>query len=174
MATAPATADGTLTRAQQVALVSLRTLVGWHFFYEGVYKLWLPAWSREGAPFGPWTSAGYLRSATGPLADLFHALAGSRLLPLVDALLPVALALVGLSLLLGLFTRTGCVGALVLLGMFYVSAIPTAGVPQSGAEGAYLIVNKNLVEAAAVLALLSFGTGRIAGLDLLWERKGPS
>jgi hypothetical protein len=31
-----------------------------------------------------------------------------------------------------------------------------------------LIVNKNLIEAAAVLVLLAFRTGRIAGLDLYW------
>lgn len=159
-----------LSVTQQVGLVLLRTLVGWHFLYEGFYKLWWPAWSRGGWPIAPWTSAGYLRSATGPLSGLFQDLADSRLLPVVDHVVPVALLLVGLSLLLGLFTRAGCVGALVLLGAFYVSAIPIAGVAQAGAEGAYLVVNKNLVEAAAVLVLLFFDTGRIAGLDLL---RGP-
>jgi thiosulfate dehydrogenase (quinone) large subunit len=160
-----------LSGTQQLGLVLLRTLVGWHFLYEGLYKLWWPAWSRAGWPIAPWTSAGYLRAATGPLSGLFHEIADSRLVPVVDRVIPVALLLVGLSLLLGLFTRAGCVGALVLLGAFYASAIPLAGVAQSGAEGAYLVVNKNLVEAAAVLVLLSFETGRIAGLDLLWNRR---
>jgi hypothetical protein len=41
-----------------------------------------------------------------------------------------------------------------------------------GNEGAYLFVNKNLVEAAAVLAVFAFRTGRIAGLDLLRRRVG--
>ena len=31
------------------ALVVLRTLIGWHFAYEGYYKLMLPGWSRGGA-----------------------------------------------------------------------------------------------------------------------------
>jgi thiosulfate dehydrogenase [quinone] large subunit len=163
-----------LSGTQQVGLVLLRTLVGWHFLYEGFYKLWWPAWSRAGWPIGPWTSAGYLRAATGPLSGFFHGLADSRLVPVVDRVVPLALLLVGLSLLLGLFTRAGCVGALVLLGAFYVSAIPIAGAPQAGAEGAYLFVNKNLVEAAAVLVLLSFETGRIAGLDLLRGRHSPA
>jgi hypothetical protein len=39
--------------------------------------------------------------------------------------------------------------------------------PQPGAEGAYLLVNKNLIELAAVLAVMAFRTGRIAGLDAL-------
>jgi thiosulfate dehydrogenase [quinone] large subunit len=163
-----------LTGPQQLVLVLLRTLVGWHFLYEGIYKLWWPAWSRDGAPLVRWTSAGYLRGSSGPLSDIFHGLADSRLVPVIDRLMPFLLLLVGLSLLLGLFTRVGCVGALLLLGLFYVASIPTAGVPQQGAEGAYLLVNKNLIEAAAVLVLLFFETGRIAGLDLLLERRAPA
>jgi thiosulfate dehydrogenase [quinone] large subunit len=159
-----------LTATQQVALVVLRTLVGWHFLYEGLYKLIGPAWSRAGEPLAHWSSAGYLRGATGPLAGAFHALAGSPLLPYVDRAMPVALLVVGLLLTLGLFTRAACVGALVLLALFYVSAIPTAGVPQAGAEGAYLLVNKNLIEAAAVFVVLAFRSERVAGLDLLRGR----
>ena len=33
---------------QKAGLVVLRTLVGWHFLYEGYYKLMLPGWTREG------------------------------------------------------------------------------------------------------------------------------
>jgi len=159
-----------VTGLQQTSLVLLRTLVGWHFLYEGLFKLWAPAWSRAGAPLPRWTSAGYLQAASGPLAELFHGLAGSHLLPVIDVVMPVALVLVGLSLMLGLFTRLGALGGLLLLTLFYLSSIPTAGVHQTGAEGAYLLVNKNLVEAAAVLVLLGFDTGKIAGLDLLRSR----
>ena len=52
--------------------------------------------------------------------------------------------------------------------MFYLSAIPM-GLPEARSEGTYLIVNKNLIEAAAVLVLLTFRTGQIAGLDQLWQ-----
>jgi hypothetical protein len=37
--------------------------------------------------------------------------------------------------------------------------------PETRAEGSYLIVNKNLVELASVLVVFVFRTGRIAGLD---------
>src|SRR3989442_8670604 len=71
------TQDG-LSRLQQVGLVVLRTLVGWHFLYEGFYKVIAPSWSREGVPLGRWTSAGYLKGAVaGPFAGLFHRLPGS-------------------------------------------------------------------------------------------------
>jgi len=155
---------------QQIALVLLRTLLGWHFLYEGFFKLWGPAWSRAGAPLAHWTAAGYLKAASGPFAGPFHSLAESRFLPLLDVVVPVALVLAGLSLMLGLLTRAGALVALALLVLFYLAAIPTAGVPQPGTEGAYLLVSKTLVEAAAVLVVLCFGTGRIAGLDLLWSR----
>jgi thiosulfate dehydrogenase [quinone] large subunit len=162
--------DQPLTSLQQAALVVLRTLVGWHFCYEGVFKLWRPAWTREGTLLGAWSSAGYLRVATGPFAGIFHRMAESPSLPAIDHAVAIALVVVGLSLILGLFTQAGCVGALVLLAMFYVSSIPTHGLHEPGNEGAYLFVNKNLVEAAAVLAVFAFRTGRIAGLDLL---RGP-
>jgi hypothetical protein len=52
-----------------------------------------------------------------------------------------------------------------LLLLFYIVAIPVAGTQVPGSEGAYLLVNKTLIEAAAVLVLLTFNTGEIAGLD---------
>jgi thiosulfate dehydrogenase [quinone] large subunit len=159
-----------VTRWQEVSLILLRTLIGWHFLYEGFVKLWVPGWSREGAPLGAWTAAGYLKAASGPFAPLFQGLAGSGALRLLDTLIPMALLLVGLSLTLGLFTRLGGLGALLLLSLFYLAQIPTAGVHQPGAEGAYLFVSKTLIEAAAVLVLLAFRTEEIAGLDLLRAR----
>jgi len=162
------------TDAQRAALVILRTLVGWHFLYEGYYKLLVPAWSREGQLLASWSAAGYLNAATGPLAPLFHALATPAALAAIDRIVPIALAVVGLSLILGLFTQAGCWGALVLLAGFYLSAIPTSGVPQPGAEGTYLLVSKNLIEAAAVFAVLVFHTGAIAGLDLLFARRSAA
>jgi thiosulfate dehydrogenase (quinone) large subunit len=160
-----------LSSFQQVSLIVLRTLIGWHFAYEGFFKLWRPAWTRDGALLDAWSSAGYLRAATGPFAGLFHRLAASSWLPTIDHVVSIALLLVGLSLLLGLFTEAGCVGALLLLALFYLAQIPTHGLHETGNEGAYLFVNKNLVEAAAVMTLLAFGTGRIAGLDVL--RRSP-
>jgi thiosulfate dehydrogenase (quinone) large subunit len=155
------------TRAVAVSLVLLRTLIGWHFLYEGYYKMALPAWSAAGVPLGTWSASGYLKAASGPFAAWFHAMAASGAAGWIDILVPAALALVGLSLLLGLFTQLGCTGALLLLALFYVAAIPTGGVPQPGAEGTYLIVNKTLIELGAVLVLLAGRTGRIAGLDVL-------
>jgi len=163
-----------LSRVQAVSVVLLRTIIGWHFLYEGYYKLVLPAWSTTGQPLGHWSAAGYLRAATGPFANVFHSLAASRIVPWIDMLVPVALVLVGLSLTLGLFTRLGCWGAMALLAMFYVSAIPMSGAPATGQEGTYLLVSKNLIELVAVVVVLAFHTGRIAGLDLLFAPRSAN
>ena len=156
-----------LSTAQQVGLVLLRTLIGWHFAYEGYFKLLRPAWGPDGAPLPAWTSAGYLRGATGPFASLFHSLADSPGLPWIDIVVAAALVVAGLSLMLGLFTDAGAVIGLALLALFYLALPPISGLPQPGTEGAYLFVNKNLVEASGLLVLLFFDTGRIAGLDRL-------
>jgi len=159
-----AEATVSLTNRQQIALVVLRTLVGWHFLYEGYVKLLNPAWGRDGHPLTAWSSAGYLRSATGPLADLFHSLAAAAWVGRLDIAIAALLIAIGLSLMLGLFTQGGCAGAMALLTLFYISAIPL-GAPESRAEGTYLIVNKNLIELAAVGVIFAFRTGQIAGLD---------
>jgi thiosulfate dehydrogenase [quinone] large subunit len=158
--------DG-LTAFQRFALVLTRILIGWHFLYEGIYKLLLPGWTRDGTRIAAWSAKGYLKASTGPFAPWLHQLADSGASAWIDTVIPVALVAVGLSLMLGLFTRLGCLGAIALLTMFYISMPPTSGMPQPGTEGAYLFVNKNLIELGAVLVLLAFPTGRIAGLDRL-------
>jgi thiosulfate dehydrogenase (quinone) large subunit len=156
---------------QAVSLIVLRTLIGWHFVYEAYYKISSPAWSQTGGPLAPWTSAGYLQGASGPLAGLFQRMVNAGLTPWIDRGVKVGLLLIGLSLILGLFTRVGAAAALFFLSLFYLLYVPTLGVPQPNAEGTYLIVNKTLIEAAAVGVLLVFNTGAIAGLDLLWSRR---
>jgi thiosulfate dehydrogenase [quinone] large subunit len=141
---------------QRVALIVLRTLIGWHFLYEGYFKLLRPAWGRNGAPLEPWTAAGYLRGATGPFADVFHALGNAQWIGALDVAIAVTLVLVGLSLMLGVFVRAGCIGAFTLLMLFYISALPLSGLPEPRSEGAYLFVNKNLIEAAAVFVIFVF------------------
>lgn len=164
---------GRISIPQRLALVVLRTLIGWHFLYEGYYKVMLPGWTRAGQPVTAFSAAGYLKAATGPFAGFFHNLAASGTLAVIDIAVPWFLLLVGISLVAGLFTQLGCFGAMSFLALFYLSSIPTSGAPQPGAEGTYLLVSKNLIEFAAVLVVFAFRTGHIAGLDLLRRRAQP-
>ena len=65
-------APSPLSPVQQVALIVLRTFIGWHFLYEGYFKLLLPAWTPDGTHLGPWSSASYLNGATGPVGHLLQ------------------------------------------------------------------------------------------------------
>jgi uncharacterized membrane protein YphA (DoxX/SURF4 family) len=84
------------------------------------------------------------------------------------------LSIVGLCLILGLFTPLAALGGAAYLAMFYLSMPPWPGLPVGkAAEGHYLFVNKNLIEMIACLALASTPNGLWLGLDaLLFGRRG--
>jgi thiosulfate dehydrogenase [quinone] large subunit len=151
------------TNFQATALVVLRIFIGWHFFYEGLAKLLNPYW----------TSAGYLAQSQWWFGGIFHDIAASPgMLTFVDNFNIWALILVGVGLMAGLFTRVAAIGAIVLLALYYVAAPPFVGLSYSmPMEGSYVIVNKVLIELAAVVALLAFRAGEIFGLDPWIARK---
>ena len=120
-----------LTGFQQACLVALRTMIGWHFAYEGFYKLMLPGWTRGGQRIAAWSAEGYLTGASGPFASMFHAMAGQPgMMHAVDVLVPIGLLLVGLSLMLGLLTQLGCLGAMGFLTLFYLAQPPFTASPR--------------------------------------------
>jgi thiosulfate dehydrogenase [quinone] large subunit len=148
-----------LSGPQLVTIVLLRVLIGWHFLYEGLSKLANPAWS----------AAGYLRQSRGPFAGLFRSLAADpSVLANVNLLNKWGLTLIGLGLIAGCFTRAAAASGILVLLLFYLCNPPFVGYYYSiPAEGSYLIVNKNLVEVAALAVVFTTGSGRILGLDRL-------
>lgn len=147
----------TFVRAPMIAITVVRVLVGWHFLYEGLTKMTAPSW----------TAAGYLKQAKGPLAEPFRWLATRPdLLDNADLITMWGLTIVGVCLILGLFTRLASLAGIGFILLFYLAAPPLIGyfyaIPS---EGSYLIVNKNLVEAAALVVILLTGSGHFAGLD---------
>jgi thiosulfate dehydrogenase (quinone) large subunit len=148
---------GNLPRWPMIAITLLRVFVGWHFLYEGIAKLSSPSWS----------AAGFLKQARGPFAGLFKWLASQpNLLANADLITMWGLTLVGVLLMLGLFTRLASLGGIGFLLLFYLCNPPFVGYFYSiPAEGSYLVVNKNLVELGALVVILVTGSGRFAGLD---------
>lgn len=88
------------------------------------------------------------------------------MLEMADRTVAWGLTLAGLGLLLGCFTRLSCVAGAILLLLFYLALPPLPGLPDNPmAEGKYLIVNKNLIEALALLTLATTPSGRWFGFD---------
>jgi thiosulfate dehydrogenase (quinone) large subunit len=148
-----------LSGLQSFFLLFMRVVIGWHFLYEGYVKIASSGWS----------AAGYLNVVPGPFSGFFQKIVSNpSLLQACDILMKYGLAVIGLCLILGLFSRLAALGAVFMLAMFYLSNPPWLGVHSMGGEGSYLIVNKNLVELSAALVLASFPVGRILGFDSLF------
>ena len=153
------------TTTGSLALTLLRVALGWHLLYEGLIKLT----ARH------WTAAGYLTDSTWALAGVFRKMAESpAILHAVDLLNMWGLTLIGLALILGALTRAGAIFGAVLLMMYYLANPPFVGLRGMVGEGNYLIVNKNLVEALALLAIALFPRDWMFGLDQLARPRKPA
>lgn len=146
--------------AQTSALVLLRILIGWHFLYEGVVKLYSPAW----------TAKGYLMSATY-MESIFKWMGSESMISITDSLNIGALILVGVCLILGFKTKFASIIGIGLLLMYYLAHPPFPGHPQGVTEGSYWLINKNLIEAAALFVIFLFPTSTLFGLERLISKK---
>lgn len=90
----------------------------------------------------------------------------TNMLDMADHTVAWGLTIFGLGLLLGCFTRFSATGGACLLLLFYLALPPLPGLPDNPmAEGKYLFVNKNLIEALALITLATTASGRWLGLD---------
>ena len=147
------------TKLQSFALVALRITIGWHFLYEGGVKVLNPHW----------TSKAFLLDSGGFLKDFYSQLAGNQaFLSVSDYANAWGLTLIGLSLLLGIFTRYSGIAGIVLLLLYYLSHPAFPGIQYLfPSDGSYFIINKTLVELFALLVIFAFPTSDIFGLQRL-------
>ena len=145
-----------LTGWQKLVLVVLRFSLGWHFFYQGYGKIISPYWSADG----------YLNASWGPFKMIAQT---PWMLTVANYSMIVGLMLLGLLLMIGLFTRTAAILGILLLGMIYAAIPPLdyTGFVVSTSQGSELYVDKNLIEILAMVVVASFPTGHIMGLDIL-------
>lgn len=133
--------------ATTVLMHVLRIAVGWHFLYEGIWKL------MQG---GQWTCLTYLEGAQGPLAGLFKGMAGLPwLVAIGDYAVMGGLVLIGISLITGVLARLAAVFAILLMAMFYCAQPPEPfATAMSGADGRFFLLERNAIESAALLAIV--------------------
>ena len=135
-----------------IAVVALRVIMGWLFFYSGITKVLDPEW----------TAGGYLVHAVpqgNPFTGVWTVFAG---MPLVDILFQWGLTLVGLGIMLGAFTRWNAFWGSVMMLLIWASSLPL----ENG-----IIVDEHIVYIAVLLILSTMGAGRIAGLDPYLESR---
>ncbi len=129
---------------KKLFITLFRVAIGWHFFYEGLAKMWM----------GNWTATAYLANATGPFSGFYHWMASSEILMnIVDPVNVAALILIGLALFIGFGIRVASVSGVALLLLYYFAYPPFGGSFFSGTEGNLFIVNRNLIESLALLTI---------------------
>lgn len=151
------------SKPQLISLVTLRVVIGWYFLYEGLAKFFSPNW----------TSYGYLMDSQGAFASIFKSLATNpTLMNVADIVTIYGLIIIGLCLILGVFSKWASVGALIFLAMFYISHPPSISAQYIlRPEGSYLWIDKNTIAFFAIIVLLCFPTSNIIGIDRYIERK---
>lgn len=146
-----------LTNAQLYGLVALRVLIGWHILYEGVAKLISPYWS----------SAAFLLDSKWIFSGLAKTIVSNPVfLTISDYGNMLGLTIIGFLLMVGLFNRYASLAGMILILSYYLFSPPLIGLEYSRpGEGSYIIVNKNLIEACALLVLYYLPTSHLIGLD---------
>lgn len=82
-----------------------------------------------------------------------------------DMLTILGLTALGLLLIIGLFTRFSALMAAIMLFSFYLAMPPLPGYPEVPGPEHSLVVNKNLIEVIALLAIAALPSGLWFGLD---------
>jgi uncharacterized membrane protein YphA (DoxX/SURF4 family) len=147
-------------------LALLRIVTGWHFLYEGLSKLFNPAWSARP----------YLEGSRWVFGDFFRWMAsGDTGIEIVNLANEWGLTLIGLALILGIFTRLASWSGIVLLAFYYLAYPPFGGFGYGApVEGNYLIVNKNLIELVVLMVLAFTRSGEFFGFEHLIRKEKPA
>lgn len=150
------------SKVKVISLVFLRLLTGWHFFYEGMVKILEPGWS----------SRMYLLDSQGFAKPFFDWIAGNEtILNAVDLVNMWTLTLIGFLLIAGFWVKPASVAGILLLALYYISHPPIPGIDYLfPSDGSYFLVNKTLIELAALWVLFAFPTAQIFGLERIIKK----
>jgi thiosulfate dehydrogenase (quinone) large subunit len=161
--------EGMLTKGQQRATAVLRIAIGSVFLTAGLEK-------ALGAT--PFDATGFLKGATAgipwlgeaakgvvynPTHDLWVSLAGNAaLMPVINWMVVSGEILIGLALVLGLFTRFAAIAGTLMVSFFFVASWDLS----------HGIVNSQLLDAVVTAFVGIMGAGRYYGLDEILEKAG--
>lgn len=138
---------------QIIILLVLRLVLGYHFLYEGIEKLFSETW----------TSAPFLLQANWIYTDFFHSLANDQTyLRITDLLNIWGQILIGISLIIGLYSKVAAYFGAFLLFMYYITVPPFLN--------NQMLIDKNVIEFLCFLVIAIFPTSQIFGIDFLLKK----
>ena len=141
---------------QKVTLFALRITLGWLFFWAGITKVLNPDFS----------AAGYLEGAK-TFSGFYHWLASPAMLPFTNFINEWGLTLLGLALILGIFTKWASrLGALLMI-LYY---LPILDFPYPNAHS--FIVDEHIIYAVGLMVLCAFEAGKNWSVMSLIKRRG--
>lgn len=129
---------------KKISLFLLRFGMGILFLWAGYTKLIDPAWSASGYISGSKVFVGFYNWLMQP-----------NILPTINFLNEWGLTLIGIALILGIFTRLASFFGIVLMILYYLPIYP----PLHG------IVDEHIIYALVFLVLMAFGGGEILTLN---------
>jgi len=127
----------------------LRLAFGWYFLYAGVSKILNPEWS----------AAGYLGAAK-TFAPMYAWFASPANIGWINILNEWGLALIGVSLILGIWVRYASFAGIIMMLLYY---FPVLSFPYAGAH-AY-IIDDHLIFALVFLLFIAARAGNYFGID---------
>jgi len=138
-----------VNKLQKFSLTFLRVSLGGFFLYAGVSKILNSDWS----------AVGFLTNAkTFPELYAWFALPAN--IGWVNLANEWGLALIGVSLIIGLWVKWSSLAGIAMMLLYY---FPSLDFPYAGEHG--FIIDDHIIYIAALLTLLIFKAGRFWGLD---------
>lgn len=139
----------------------LRLCMGFIMFWAFIDKVWglgfsttpEKSWLNGGSP-----TLGYLKSAVGPFASFYQAIAGH---PVTDFLFMLGLVCVGVALILGAGVRIAGYSGALMMFLMWTSHLPPAQNP---------ILDDHIVYILVFIGVALSDSGDLWGLGKWWSR----
>src|SRR3989344_3215943 len=138
-----------MAQFQKISLFLLRVSMGWLMFYAGITKILNPTWS----------AAGYLKGAK-TFTGFYQWLLSPDILPTINFVNEWGLALLGVSLIFGVFVRLSSVLGAVLMLLYYFVILDF---PHPNAFS--YIVDEHVIFTLVLLLFANLRAGRVWGLE---------
>jgi uncharacterized membrane protein YphA (DoxX/SURF4 family) len=144
-----------LNKSATWLLTALRIVIGWHFLYEGIAKVFNPNWS----------SALYLMESKWLLSGFFHWLISNETtLRIIDFMNIWGLLIIGICLFIGFLPRIAGISGAMLLMLYYI-ANPPFMYSTLPSQSHFYIINYNLIEAIVLIVIASLKEEQLYGLQ---------